>query len=238
MTTESKSFAPRIVVLKWDRFVGELMRREILALWPKASVEVFQRGWDALLKIQKSPPDLLIAGARLVDMDGLEHLEAFVTDKLPILVVLSKRDYRTMSLLRTVRYDGLYDAPSEGTDNFHRALKAVIERQPYISPVCIPFLKAPRNITLDSLTLTEEKVLSIIGDGTSNEAAAERLGVSKTTIISHRRSIMRKQKFHRTPDLMRFAMQMGFVRLTPEDTFRPGFQRMLNGGSSEPPQKE
>lgn len=237
MTTESKSFAPRVVVLKWDRFVGELMRREILALWPRATVEVFQRGWDALERIQEAPPDLLVAGGRLIDMDGLEHLEPFLNANLLILVVLSKRDRRTMSLLRTVRYDGLYDAPSEGTDNFHRALKAVIERQPYISPVCIPYLKAPRNITLDSLTLTEEKVLSVIGDGTSNEEAAERLGVSKTTIISHRRSVMKKLKFHRTPELMLYAIREGYVRVTPEDTFRPGFQRALNGLSSKKPKK-
>lgn len=208
------------------------MRREIWALWPEASIKVFQRGFDALAHIQEQTPDLFIAGARIPDMDGLEHLEPFVDTALPILVVLSRRDRRTMNLLRTVRYDGLYDALTEGADSFHATLKKVMQRQPYISPACIPFLKAPRNITLDALTFTEEMVLSVIGDGTTNEEAAERFGVSALTIVSHRRAIMRKLKFHRTPELMMYAIREGYVRVTPCETFRPGFQRKLQRGEA------
>src|SRR5689334_19349221 len=68
----------RIVVLKWDRLYGDLIRRQILDVWPEADVQVFQLGFDALQSIQERVPELFITGVRLDDMDGLEHLEPFI----------------------------------------------------------------------------------------------------------------------------------------------------------------
>lgn len=44
--------------------------------------------------------------------------------------------------------------------------------------------------------------------------------------------MMKKLKFHRTPELMLYAIRAGYVRVTPEDTYRPGFQRKLMGGEA------
>jgi DNA-binding response OmpR family regulator len=82
----------RIVVLKWDRLYGDMIRRQITDVWPNAVVQVFQRGLDALDCIQASVPDLFITGAHIDDMDGLEHLEPFVDTSLPILIVTSRAD--------------------------------------------------------------------------------------------------------------------------------------------------
>ncbi len=228
MNPDSKSFAPKIVVLKWDCFLGDLLRHEISAIWPQATIEIYREGMPALISIQNKVPDLFITGARVCDMDGLEHLEPFLETSLPILVLLSKSDRRIVNLLRGVRYDGLYHTSTEGLANFATAIKKVIQGEAYISPACIPYLKAPRNITLDALTPMEELVLSVVGDGTTNEEASDRLGVSPLTIVSHRQKIMGKLKIHTTPQLMMYALREGYVRVTPEQTFRPGFQRRLS----------
>ena len=90
MNTASLEFAPRIVVLKWDRLYGDMIRRQIWDLWPDAAVQVFQSGFGALGSIQENLPDLFIAGAKIHDMDGLEHLEPFVDTSLPILIITSQ----------------------------------------------------------------------------------------------------------------------------------------------------
>ncbi len=109
-----KTAAPRIVVLKGDRLYGDLICRQIKELWKTATVQVFQRGLDALDAIQASMPDLLITGVKIEDMDGLEHLEPFIERDLPILIVTSRGDTRTFNLLRSVRYDGIYDGVAVG----------------------------------------------------------------------------------------------------------------------------
>ncbi|HEX2854054.1 MAG TPA: response regulator, partial [Opitutaceae bacterium] len=128
-----KTAAPRIVVLKADRLYGDLICRQIKDLWRSAIVQVFQRGLEALDAIQVSMPDLFITGVKIEDMDGLEHLEPFIERDLPVLVVTSRKDARTFSLLRSVRYDGIYDAYVEGLENLRTAVETVIDRKLYVS---------------------------------------------------------------------------------------------------------
>ena len=73
-----KTATVRIVVLKADRFIGEMICRQIMACWRGAQVQVFQKGFDALDFIQASTPDLFVTGVQISDMDGLEHLEPFI----------------------------------------------------------------------------------------------------------------------------------------------------------------
>lgn len=236
METTKKDARLRVVVLKADRLYGDMIRRQIVDLWPGAEVEVFQRGFDALQSIQSAEPDLFITGVMLDDMDGLEHIEAFLESQLPILIVTSRADPRTFCMLRELRYDGIYDAATEGGENLPAAIEQVSQRRPYVSPSIWPQLKQPKKLTLDTLTAREQEVLAAIGDGSDDSEAAARLGMSPNTVGTHRKAIMRKLKIHHRGQLTQYASQFGYIRYTPTAVYRPGFQRRLRGGpNSSPP---
>lgn len=222
-----KSAKPRIVILKADRLYGDLISRQIKELWRNADVRVFQRGMDALDSIQSSMPDLFITGVYVDDMDGLEHLEPFAERDLPILVVTSRKDARTFSLLREVRYDGIFDALAEGMANLRTAVDEVMDRQLYLSPSIVPLLKKPKNVTRDALTQKEQMVLSVIGDGSDDQRAGQRLGLSPFTVSTHRKAIMGKLGLHHKGQVMLYALQQGYVQITPKAVHQPGFQRRL-----------
>ena len=222
-----KTAAPRIVVLKDDRLYGELICRQIKDLWRNAHAQFFQRGLDALDAIQASIPDLFITGVKIEDMDGLEHLEPFIEKTLPILIVTSRRDPRTCSLLRSIRYDGIYDGHVEGLENFRIALESVLDRGHYLSPTFDQHVKKPKNLTLDTLTDKEQMVLSIIGDGSDDQQAASRLGLSPYTVNTHRKTIMGKLGLHHKGQLMLYALQQGYVQISQEGINYPGFQRRI-----------
>jgi len=222
-----KTAAPRIVVLKGDRLYGDLICRQIKEFWRNAEVQFFQRGFDALDAIQASPPDMLITGVKIEDMDGLEHLEPFVEKDLPVLIVTSRKDARTFSLLRSIRYDGIYDGFAEGLGNLHTAMQQVMMRQLYVSPTMVEHLKKPKNITLDSLTEKEQMILSAIGDGSDDYETAERLGLSRFTVNTHRKAIMGKLGLHHKGQLMLYALQQGYVQISPDGVYHPGFQRKI-----------
>jgi DNA-binding NarL/FixJ family response regulator len=152
MDTAPYTTPMHVVVLKWDRLYGDLICRQVLALWPKADVKVFQRGFDALNSMQASMPDLFVTGAKIEDMDGLEHLEPFADKKLPILIVTSRADARTFRMLAPLRYDGIYDALAQGLDDLPSALIAVMEHQHYLSPTLVKHIKHRQAVTLDALT--------------------------------------------------------------------------------------
>ena len=222
-----KSAKPRIVILKADRLYGDLISRQIKELWKNAQVQVFQRGMDALDAIQACMPDLFITGVYVEDMDGLEHLEPFSERDLPILVVTSRKDARTFSLLREVRYDGIFDALAEGMANLRIAVDDVMDRELYVSPSMVPLLKKLKNVTLDALTQKEQMVLSVIGDGSDDQRAGERLGLSPLTVNTHRKAIMGKLGLHHKGQVMLYALQQGYVQITPTGVYHPGFQRRL-----------
>jgi DNA-binding NarL/FixJ family response regulator len=156
-------------------------------------------------------------------------LEPFVDSGLPILIITSQRDEQTCNLLRTVRYDGLMDGFAEGLEALPSVLRQVIQRRLYVSPTFRERLKPVRNITLDALTPTQRVVLSVIGDGSTDDEASERLGIAPGTVNQHRKAIMAKLKLHHKGELMRYALQQGYVRMTTDKIYYPGFQRKLLG---------
>lgn len=212
-----------------NRLYGDLISRHIKEYWRRATVQVFQKGFDALDAIQAHPPDMFIAGVIVEDMDGLEHFEPFIDGHLPILVVADQKDTRTFCLLRSIRFDGVYDAVEEGLGNLRTAMQAALAHRLYVSPSIVALLKKPRNITLDALTEKEQIVLSTIGDGSDDQQAAERLGLSPNTVNTHRKSIMGKLGLHHKGQIMCYALQQGYVQITPQGIFRPGFQRQIQG---------
>lgn len=228
-----KTAAPRIVVLKADRLYGDLICGQIKQLWRNATVQVFRRGLEALDAIQVSLPDLFITGVKIEDMDGLEHLEPFIERDLPVLVVTSRKDARTFSLLRDVRYDGIYDAYGEGLENLRTALETVMNHELYVSSTFVQHLRKPKNITLDTLTEREQMVLSVIGDGSDDQKAALRLGLSHYTVNTHRKAIMAKLALHHKGQLILYALQQGYVQITPDGIYYPGFQRRIRGSASD-----
>ncbi len=219
----------RIVVLKWDRLYGDMIRRQIWDVWPDAVVHVFQHGFDALAAIQESMPDMFITGVKIEDMDGLEHLEAVNDTSMPILIVTSRADMRTFDMLREVRYDGIFDGMAEGLDHLAPALRQVIQRRLYISSSMVRNLQPPpKSIMKDTLTEKEHVVLSVIGDGSFNKQAAERLAMSRQTVKTHRKRIMAKLNLHTQGQLMLYALRNGYVLVTPTGVMYPGFQRTLH----------
>lgn len=217
----------RIVILKWDRLYGDLIRRHIWDVWPNAIVCAFQHGIDALNEIQEQTPDLFVTGVAVDDMDGLEHLEPFIHKPVPILIVASRPNTRMFEMLREIRYDGIFDGSSEGMDHLPVALRQVMQRRHYVSPSLVPFLKERKSVTLEALTEREQIVLSVIGDGSDNKEASKRLGISVYTVMTHRNAILRKLGLHHSKELMQYALVHGYVVITARGIYRPGFQRRI-----------
>jgi DNA-binding NarL/FixJ family response regulator len=72
------------------------------------------------------------------------------------------------------------------------------------------------------LTPLEVMVLSVLGAGLDDESAAERLGMRPSSVHSVRRQLHHKLGLQHRGDLMRFALEYGFVRFTETGVTHPG----------------
>ena len=128
-----------------------------------------------------------------------------------------RRDEFSLLVLRTARFDGFIDASAEGVEAMETALRLVVEGQGYISATVRQNLVDRLEITAlgRRLSPAELHVLGVIGDGSDNDEGAARLGLSASTVQTHRRNIMRKLGVATSAKLVCEAVRLGVVRITP-----------------------
>jgi DNA-binding NarL/FixJ family response regulator len=63
----------------------------------------------------------------------------------------------------------------------------------------------------DSLTDREKQVLKLIAEGRSSKEAAQLLGISVKTAMSHREHVMEKLDLHSRTELIKFAIKKGVI---------------------------
>ena len=65
----------------------------------------------------------------------------------------------------------------------------------------------------DGLTPRQREVLTLIGEGLSNQEIAGQLGISVRTVERHRENIMERLNLHSRVDLVKYALRKGLVAL-------------------------
>lgn len=206
------------------RLYAEALAAVCLQVFPAAEVHAYWRGKELLEALREQPADLLIIGLTFSDIDGLDLLEPIAQEKLAthVLVDTPRRDDYSLFVLRTSRFDGFIDAASEGVEAMSEALRRVANGQGYISAAMRPNLVDRPSPTepCQRLTRAEIHVLCVIGDGSDNHEGSLRLGLTPSTVQTHRRNIMRKLGVSTSAKLVREAVRLGMVRITPRGVFR------------------
>lgn len=221
----------RIVIAKWDGLYAEALRSACGQAFPAAAVGICRRGDETLQSLRVQRADLVLTGLTFVDLDGVDVLETIAREKLAtrVLVVSGRKDEHSMQALRTARFDGFFDPFSESIETLVEALQQVAAGRGYISPSLRRQLieRSTAEVLGQRLTPGELQVFCVIGDGSDDAEAAERLGLTVSTVQTHRRNIMRKLGVPTSAKLVREAVRLGVVRITPAGTIiRPGFERM------------
>jgi DNA-binding CsgD family transcriptional regulator len=63
----------------------------------------------------------------------------------------------------------------------------------------------------DRLTLREREVLKLVSEGKSSREIAELLFISVRTVEHHRANLKKKLGIHRTAELTKYAIRMGYT---------------------------
>src|SRR5262249_39133209 len=103
------------------------------------------------------------------------------------------------------------------------AVRAVARGESYLSPaisthVVADYLRRATGVAErsgDPLTARQREVLQRIAEGQTTKAIARNLGISATTVETHRAQLMDRLGIHDVPGLVRYAIRVGLVR--PEE---------------------
>lgn len=183
-----------------------------------AEVEGATTGVDGLELCRRIQPDLIFLDLVLPDTDGLDLLpRLFVASpKSKVIALSSFADEFTVHRALRASVHGFVDKNEQPLDVLKEAIETVMAGRQYFSSA-VQQLKASLRSDPTSfdklLSDHEQRLLSLFGEGLSNEAVAERIGLSASTVKAHRRNILSKLGIHSTPELIHYALEKGFTRV-------------------------
>jgi DNA-binding NarL/FixJ family response regulator len=177
-------------------------------------------GAEAVRLAREVPHDIILLDLNLPDMDGIDAATAIMAGprEARILALSSQIDDYTLHRVLKSGIQGYVDKNLQNSDVLKSAIQLVASGGVFFTPVVQEVRRAlGRDPDAFSKVLSEreQELLSLLGRGLDDSEAAATLGVQPQTIHSHRRNILRKLNLSGTKQLIRYALEHGFVRQPP-----------------------
>lgn len=214
--------APYRIVLADDHamFRGGLKR----ILMEKEDLEVTgeaEDGLELLGILSRLAPDLVILDISMPNLRGIEAVHEIrrKDPEVKILMLTMHKDVEFLSQAISAGANG-YLLKEDADAEIFAAVETIRAGKTYISRLLSEGLAANwsqmvrgvrKSPSDDPLTVRERQVLKMIAEGRSNKDAAGLLCISVHTVERHRANIMEKLSLKKTADLVKYAIQKGFV---------------------------
>jgi DNA-binding NarL/FixJ family response regulator len=210
------------VVLADDHAMFRQGVRRILEELPGVQiVGEAQDGLQLLDLLKTTKPHLVILDISMPHLRGVEAAREIKTlhPRTKILMLTMHKESEYLYFAMKAGVDGFLlkeDADSE----LVLALEAIRQGKMYISPLLseqLPDLLAQQyrrrgvKELSEPLTDREKQVLKLIAEGKSSKEIGKLLFISARTVQNHRANIMKKLNLKKTTDLVRYAVQKGFL---------------------------
>ncbi|MEM9990950.1 MAG: response regulator transcription factor [Bacteroidota bacterium] len=171
---------------------------------------------------KKNNTELLLLDLNLPDMDHKDMVKN-LRQQLPATKIMAFTAYNNSSLVKTVLRLGLdgYLLKSCTPEMFRNALHELYTcDEVYVGEgvqLNNTMSKPPKELKDSfqkrlSLSKREKEILGLISQGYTSQSISEALFISKYTVETHRKNILRKLNFNSSTELVRFAVQQGLVQ--------------------------
>ena len=211
----------RIVVADDHTIVREGVR---LLLDAQADMEVVGEaadGQQALTQVRQLKPDVALIDISMPVLNGLEATRA-IKSEYPQVHVIVLTMYESDEYFFQVLDAGAsgYVLKKAASADLAAAIRAVHAGDVFLYPSVARRLvsdylsrvkSGEEQTSYDGLTPREREVLKFIAEGYTNQAIAEKLVISPSTVQTHRTRIMQRLNLHNRAELIQYAMRKGLL---------------------------
>jgi DNA-binding NarL/FixJ family response regulator len=178
-------------------------------------------GAEGIRLAQERAADLVLLDLRLPDHDGFwvanELVQRGGTSRI---IVLSARsdDAALLQIMQQTTIAGVIWKTGEALARLPEAIAEVRDGRKYHPPevrMALRRFRADPQAFFKILSNREIALLPRLGRGLTDEEIAAQTGLCALTVKSHRQHILAKLGLHRTPELIYWAIEHGFVAPPP-----------------------
>jgi DNA-binding NarL/FixJ family response regulator len=178
-------------------------------------------GKEALEKVKKLAPDVVLMDLAMPIMSGLESTRR-IRKRFPGTKVLALTQYEDREYIVPTIEAGArgFVSKTAAFAELASAIQAVYQGGSFLSPIAAAAVveecqqKVATEGETDSyqnLTDREREMLKLVAEGYTAREIADMLVISLRTVETHKTNLMKKLNIHNKADLIRFAIRKGII---------------------------
>lgn len=180
-------------------------------------------GKEALEKVEKLMPDVVIMDIAMPLMDGLEATRR-ICKEFPETKVIALTQYDDREFVFPVIEAGArgFISKTAASSELASAIRSVYRGDSYLSPsvarVFVEGYQQGIDLVKDrdpykQLTNREREILKLLAEGHTSHEIAAMLVLSPKTIDRHKTNLMAKLAIHSRADLIKYALRKGIITI-------------------------
>jgi DNA-binding NarL/FixJ family response regulator len=206
---------------------GHVLFRQDLKnlLGARPDLEVIGEAADGLQLfdlLNQSPPDIILLDVSMPNFYGIKAVHEIkrAHPRIKILILTMHKDKQYLEQAISAGARGYLLKEDADTELFS-AIEKIKRGRIYVTPHLLEELTDDWILTLrgesdasqklEHLTIREKEILTLIAEGKGSKEIAALLFISTRTVERHRANIMHKLDARKTADLVRHAIQKGYV---------------------------
>jgi DNA-binding NarL/FixJ family response regulator len=181
-------------------------------------------GIELLKAVQDLAPDMVIVDLSMPKVDGIQAIRQIKADYpgVKVLVLTMYKEKYYLSEAVSAGADG-YLVKEDADIELYEAIETIRKGRHFISPILSgtvtdTFVDAAkgrnRKDGTGDITPRQIEILKLIAEGKSSKEIADRLFISIRTVGNHRANIMKRLGAKKNTELVRFAIQKGYIPAT------------------------
>lgn len=204
-----------IVIVEDQKLFQQLLTHVVTLEFGYKVVGVADDGLNALKICREKKPNLLLLDICIPQTSGLVVAEIIRSEfpHIKILAVSSENDPVTIHRSFKIGIHGYLDKSTQTMETLTEAIQKVSMGGTYFSPSIMRVREQLLNEPLafqKILSPREQEIIALIGGCYSDQEIGNLVGLSPSTVQTHRKNIMGKVGVHSTPELIRYALDKGF----------------------------
>jgi RNA polymerase sigma factor (sigma-70 family) len=179
-------------------------------------------GLELLKLLRKTTPNMVIVDISMPNLRGIEAVREIRKQHpdVKVLVLTMHKDRSYLQQAISAGADG-YLLKEDADPDLFSAIEGVRQGKIYVSPhlaqdtiqdwAHIRRRDVSSSFQPEVLTPREKEILKLIAEGKSSKEIGGLLAISERTVERHRSNIMDKLQLRKTADLVRYALQEGYI---------------------------